>query len=163
LHTVGGIIGAAVAPALGGGRERRSYLPLTHYWDEEDYEPVPLTQRGRPGRAPSLPSAVKLFWWTLLLLMGVVPLLVLGWTSRGSGFTHQLPSAIYIGVIIILFVLPGLQLGAALVTALILAVSPRPDKGYQFRQLGKIVLGVVVGTLLGVLVMVGVFVVLTHR
>jgi hypothetical protein len=106
---------------------------------------------------------VKLFWWTLLLLMGVVPLLVLGWTSRGSGFTHQLPSAIYIGVIIILFVLPGLQLGAALVTALILAVSPRPDKGYQFRQLGKIVLGVVVGTLLGVLVMVGVFVVLTHR
>jgi hypothetical protein len=65
------------------------------------------------------------------------------------------------GVIIVL-ILPALQLGSALLTALTLATSSRTDKGYQFRQLGKIVLGVVVGTVLGILIMVGIGLVLSR-
>jgi len=175
--------GAAVAPNIGGGPKPRSYLPLTYYWDEVDAEPgtwdasardreavtagVPpptATPAGslRPAQHEQAitvptpgPSAVGIFWWALLALVVVGMLLtVLG--SRGS-------DGLVIGVIILLLVLPGLQLGAAFLTALVLALSPRPDKGYQFRQLGKIVLGSVVGAVAGILVMVGLYYVLAHR
>jgi hypothetical protein len=54
---------------------------------------------------------------------------------------------------------PALQLAAAAVVALILAIVPGAHKPYQFGQLGKIVLGCVVGTIFGLLLMgcVGVF------
>jgi hypothetical protein len=96
------------------------------------------------------PSAVSLFWWTLLILVmgGMVFGMLVASGAPGSG------SAIAIPGIIILLVLPGLQLGAAILTAVFLAVSLRPDKRYQFRQLGKIVKGVLAGTALGILVMV---------
>ena len=59
-----------------------------------------------------------------------------------------------IGIIIILLVLPAMQLGAALVTAVILGLSNRPDKRFQAKQLGKIVLGVLAGTFIGIVLMV---------
>ena len=46
-----------------------------------------------------------------------------------------------------------LQLIAAFVTFLILAISSRPDKGYQFTQIA-ITLIVVGGTIIGIVIMV---------
>jgi hypothetical protein len=64
------------------------------------------------------------------------------------------------GLFLNLLFLPLVQLGAALVAALILIASARPDKAAQLRQLGKIVVGTVVGTLLGGLALaIGFFVV----
>src|SRR5262249_33950685 len=46
LHSLGGLIGAAVAPNLGAPGPR-SYMRLTYYWDEEDYDAGPRTLSGR--------------------------------------------------------------------------------------------------------------------
>jgi hypothetical protein len=161
-----------VAPYLGDDPQPNSYPSLTHDGDKEDHQAGALTPsvpdrdaftaEAPPARVPLAesvrsfvderrialpsfgPSAVSLFWGILLILILGGALLSI---SKGGG------DGLIIGVIILLLVLPGLQLGAALVTALILAVSARPDKRYQFLRLGKIVLGVLVGTLLGGLVM----------
>jgi hypothetical protein len=97
-------------------------------------------------------SAVRLFWQALLVLSVLGALL-----SIAGG-----PSGPMAAGFIILLALPLVQLGAAVVTALILAMSEFPDKSYQFRQLGKIVLGLVVGTVLGILAMVLVGMALSH-
>jgi hypothetical protein len=143
-------------------------LPLTSYWDEENYDPGPrgVSPREReavtlePPVAPQLrevehrafdgeigialpgygPSAVTFFWWTLLGL--VVLGFLLSLTNGAEG--------VLIGGVIMLMVLPGMQLGSALITAVVLALSTRPDKNYQFWQLGKVVLGAVVGTVVGI-------------
>jgi hypothetical protein len=125
-----------VAPNL-GSPEPRSYLWRTSYWDEDFNPRIALPKSG--------PSAVSLFWWTLLVL--VTGGMVFGMLTDGG-------AGIAVAGIIVLLVFPGLQLGAAVLTAVFLAVSRRPDRGYQLRQLGKIVKGVLVGTALGILVMV---------
>jgi hypothetical protein len=103
------------------------------------------------ARPTSSLSAVKVFWWTVLGL--VIAGLVLSVAYHREGLV--------VGGIIILLVLPAIQLGAALITAVVLlALVPGVNQGYQFRQLGKIVLGLFVGTILGSLVMWGLFVVL---
>jgi hypothetical protein len=69
------------------------------------------------------------------------------------------------GVVIGLFILalsfPAIQLVCAVVVALWLGVSTRHDKPYQLRQLGKITLGLVVGTVAGIMSMVGIGVVMS--
>jgi hypothetical protein len=58
--------------------------------------------------------------------------------------------------IILALCLPAVQLGSAFVTGLILLLSSRADKYYQLRQLGKITLGIVLGTGVGIVAMVGI-------
>jgi len=170
LHSLGGIIGAAIGANL-GVPEPRNYMPLLSYWDEEETEasppslppgegitaaaPVPAGREPlqpsdperRFGLRNSGPSAVGLFWWTFLVLalLGFVGFNV--WAGGGG--------VSIVGGVILLLTLPAFQLGAGLVAALILAMSSRSDKSYQFRQLGKILLGMVAGTMVGMLVMVG--------
>jgi hypothetical protein len=148
LHSLGALIGAAVAPAIGRGQER-SYLPIAHYWDEEDeYDDAGDSGEYRP-RTPDIalprsgPSSVALFWWVLLALIGLGTLL-----SVVSG-----PEGLMVGWVIMLMVLPFMQLGSALITCIALALSPRQDKRWQFIQLGKITLGVVIGTVAGIAAM----------
>jgi hypothetical protein len=63
------------------------------------------------------------------------------------------PSGLLIGGVIILLIVPGLQVVAAIVTVIILAVSERVDKRFQFEQLGRIVLGVIAGSFIGLALM----------
>jgi hypothetical protein len=98
---------------------------------------------GAPGH-----SAVSLFWWSVLVLTGI-GMVGFAITSGRDSFGLSL--------ILIMLTLPAFQFGAAIVTAIILAVSPRPDKGYQFWQLGKIVLGTVAGTVVGLLLMYAIY------
>ncbi|HEY7426413.1 MAG TPA: hypothetical protein VH682_19425 [Gemmataceae bacterium] len=175
LHSLGGIIGAAVAPNMGSaakpsGSKANWDLLLAHYWEEIE-EPGPLgparegitaTREGITAGAPAAPaeprpvqqpivlpgrglSAVSLFWWISLILGFGVVLWFSVSASRGG---------LLLGAFILVIFLPAVQLGAALLTAIILAVSAGPHKSYQFQQLGKIGCGVVVGTVVGVLVMV---------
>jgi hypothetical protein len=166
-----------VAASLSGIRpESPSDLPQTHPWDEvkldlstwatarREQEAVTPRVPGPPSPSAesvrslegnrgvtlpaSGPSAVSLFWWTLLIL--VICGIMLGFIKEG-------PNGLVFGLIIIVMVLPGLQLGAAIVAALIMAVSNRPDKSYQLRQIGKIVLGVMVGAGAGILALVVLF------
>ena len=138
LHTVGSLVGAAVAPALGSG----SRMPMTHYYDEDVGIDISVV------RKPGL-SAVTIFWWILCLLIfigfaiGIVE-------NRGGGDT------LIITGVIMLMVFPGLQLASAVITLIVFACWPRYDKFYQLKQLGKITAGIVVGTIAGILAMVGI-------
>jgi hypothetical protein len=177
LHSVGSLIGAAVAPNLG---RQRAYLALIEQWEEEELpspEALPDADRDAitterppapPAAAPASdapfarrdivlphvgPSAVKLFWWSLLVLL-VLALVAL--------VVHSGTEGLVVGGIVILLVLPAGQLLAAIVAAAILAATDRVDKRYQYWQLAKIAAGVVVGTVVGILLMVGIYFLFPH-
>ena len=117
-------------------------MPLTYYFDEETGKEYPLIKK--PGF-----GAVTIFWWILALLTflsfayGIL-------AGRGDG------GAVLITGIVVLLVFPALQLISAVITLIVFAVWPRPDKLYQLAQLGKITLGVVIGTVVGVALMFGI-------
>ncbi len=175
LHSVGGLIGAAVASIKGGeptpesfqqgaaelGRDRRTEGPSLHdpeavkadtsFSDETPTRSLPAPDDTRDFALPVHgSSAVKLFWLSLLALIALGWPLLLAW-NYGPYFTSS-ALLVFSGFILLLW-LPGFQVGACLVTWLILAVSTRPDKRSQLRQLGKILLGVVIGTIVGLLLM----------
>ena len=135
LHSLGSLIGAAVAPALG----RRLPNPITYYEDEETGQPV------RQLRKPGL-SAVTLFWWILCLLIFL-----------GFAYGIMIDSGDMMGTtLVIVMCFPGLQLVSAFLTLILFACWPRPDKSRQLKQLAKITGGVVAGTIAGILLMIGI-------
>ena len=87
---------------------------------------------------------MSLFWWTVLILV---------FSGTVLGFIAEGPNGLAMSLLMIVLVLPGVQLGAAIAVALILAASARPDKSQQLRQISKIALGVVLGTIAGILAM----------
>jgi hypothetical protein len=196
LHTIGGIVGAAVAPALGSRSSAWSHASLIDYWDEEDHPlgRAPVPEAGQeaiikrtitdypppvaPGQeaistqAPRTPrhselaagavpniamtgvSAVKVYWLLSLTALIVGVLISPAWAGRWS---IEVP---IISLIILLLVFPAVQLVCALITLSWLALSSRPDRSFQMKQLGKMTLGLFLGTVAGILVMVGIAVVL---
>src|SRR5262245_61862210 len=124
LHSIGGIVGAVVAPHVGGRTRPGPYLPPPPYRDDHEglrpwspppreavtaEDPLapaqPLPPLG-PAEGPprvalpgSGPSAVSLFWWVLLALVLFGCLL---------GGAYAGPQGPLIAGVIILLVLPGL-------------------------------------------------------
>jgi MFS family permease len=181
LHTIGGLIGAAVAPALGDRYQSDSLSLLTEDGDEGQFDapapptsvtnseavtstpPAPLTTQAPPEgsstesvRASALivrrHSAVRLFWWTLTVLAVFSFVCCLL-----TGTTD-----IVAGLFLILIGLPAIQLAAIVVTAVILTVWRRPDKEDQFELLGKLTFGWFVGTLFGAIGTVAVLFLIVH-
>ncbi|MSQ93166.1 MAG: hypothetical protein EXR98_01270 [Gemmataceae bacterium] len=137
LHTLGSIVAAAVAPALGRGQA----MQMIYYYDEETGEEMPLV------RKPGL-SAVVVFWWMLcfLLFLGFAYAIL---AAQGN------TSYLMVAAVIIAMAFPLIQLASAFFTAIVFACWPRPDKGYQLKQLAKITGGVVAGSIVGIVAMVG--------
>jgi len=92
------------------------------------------------------------FW--LLSLVAVV---------LGALWGATLGDTFIVGIIIVLLVFPAVQLVCAIITAIWLGLSSRPDKAFQFKQLGKVTAGLFLGTLAGILVMVGLVVLFSGR
>jgi hypothetical protein len=141
LHTVGGLIGAGIAPAFG----RKNRMPILYYYDEEFDVALPSIQKTGV-------SAVKVFW--LISLICAILGALIGLVEGAEGFV--------VGLVILALVYPAVQLGSAMLVAFWLAVSSRDDKRYQFKQLGKITLGLFLGTVAGILTMVVIGVMLSH-
>jgi hypothetical protein len=139
---VGGIVGAGVAPAIG----KNNPMPLNTYYDEE-YD-VSIPNIARPGV-----SAVKVFWF--LSLGAAILGTLIGAAYGGEGFI--------VGLVILALVFPAVQLVAALITLFWLALSSRPDKSFQLLQIGKLTLGLVIGTVAGIVGMIGIGVILSGR
>ena len=137
LHTLGSLVGAAVAPAIGSGKP----ITMTHYYDDETGRQYPLINK--PGL-----SAVNLFWWILCFLIFLC--FTFGIVTDAGG------TSVMITGIVVLMVFPALQLASLFLTLIVYACWPRPDKFYQLQQLAKVALGVVLGTVVGTLVMVGI-------
>jgi hypothetical protein len=149
LHSLGALIGAAVAPAVGTRRG-----PATQ--EEEDYADFPAAA-GQPHGA----SAVRIFWLSVLIL-GSLVLAGMAVTAVANG-PGDVAVGLMVGGIAILMALPALLLAAALATTVVLAVSSRPDKYREFVQLGRITAGVVIGTVVGVIPMACLLFVVTRR
>ena len=177
LHSLGAIVGSLVGPKMGGRPKNAwEHLSLVEDWDDEKYTPgsfaatnsagiteqapplaanSPKSSRaddGAPGIALSSShrSATSLFWWSVLAF-AALGLVGIGLAVGGSG-GHLFGALLGFGFGV-LMTFPLLQLLAAAATAVILAISTRPDKHYQYRQLAKITLGMLCGTSIGLLVM----------
>jgi len=164
---VGAIIGAAIAPNMGGGSKK-------DYWDSEGYshtvqatsnpDPQAITAEDPSARAtPSKRSdptfseeeqrigltrsrlSAQLVFWLTFPVLAVIGIVI------GSISYREAPRWVVISVI--LLGLPAVQFVAIMVTALIIGVAARPSRTYQFRQLGKIFLGTLAGAFLGALAM----------
>jgi hypothetical protein len=142
LHTLGGIIGSAVAPGYG----KNNRMPITSYYDEQ-----PDTVD--PNAPQTGASAVQVYW--ILSLVGAILGAWVGAMQGGEGFI--------IGLVILAMVFPAVQLVMAIITAIWLGASSRPDRSFQLGQIGRITLGLVVGTVVGILTMVVIGVVMSSR
>jgi hypothetical protein len=152
-----------------------SHLSLIEDWDEEDFEPGPApgaktdweaitekatTAPARPGVSTSaVPniasagvSAVSVFW--LLTLAAAVLGVLLGCIEGSNGFI--------VDVVIELLVFPVVQLVLAIIVGIGFACTSRPDKWFQLKQLGKLTLGLFLGTVAGILAMVVVGVIMSR-
>jgi hypothetical protein len=126
LHSLGALIGAAVAPT----------------WGSSDTMPRQHGDAAKVAPSASRCSAVVVFWITLVVLLLIAVALL--WARQGNASE---------AVVIIAIAFPGLQLAAVIVTAFVLTAAGGADDGYQWRQLGKIFIGAIAGTLIGAAVM----------
>jgi hypothetical protein len=182
LHTLGGIIGAAIAPKLGSQSSAWSHLSLIEYWDEEDHKPAPATgtavedeaitankpnsseksavpRQPMPDIAKTGVSGVKMYWFVTLICVcaSFVYITTLAPEAGGGGGAPLFAPRIA-GLLILALGFPAIQLVSAIITAIWLALSRRPDRSFQLVQLGKITLGLILGTVAGIVAMVGIWV-----
>jgi hypothetical protein len=131
LHTIGGLIGAAAAPVFGAGAVP---TPFHYDVDDPDTELPPLT---KPGL-----SAISVYWFSFLILT-----VLGGLIGLANGI---------VGIVFLVLGLPLVQIAAVVVSAILLAFNSRSVEDGQLWTLGKIALGIIVGTGLGVASMFGI-------
>lgn len=142
LHSLGGIIGAAMADKIGRGKS----VPREASQTREDV-----------ARQDSMASASRLYWWTFLVLSflvfaGGVPLAVV---NLQPGPDRWLNAFLMVGVGVVFF-FPILQLAASAIAALLLACRwprARALRSAGLGQLARIALGVVVGVVAAIIAM----------
>jgi hypothetical protein len=130
LHSLGGLIGAGIGSAGSRGR-----------------------------------SAVGVYWLVLFLLAVVTEtgsILLLFVEETKSGVTvmgSQFESGIGAGLLILIMAAPAVQLAASIVAAIVVAIDWGPtfvdDQNARLGAIGRITLGTVIGTGIGVLFMLG--------
>jgi hypothetical protein len=128
LHSVGGGLGAlaAIVPAV------PAELPL------------PPASASGPPLEPRY-SANGLYWSITLILCGLVGAYVMASRTGRSDFSAAL--------LIVAMTFPGMQLGASVVSALVIAGSTRVGKEYRLRHLWKITWRSMLGAVIGILLM----------
>ena len=140
LHTIGGLVGGLVGSLL---RVRPS--PPVQKQDEDS--PFPF-RRDEPG--PSFTLSAGFVYWVLFSLLSLGTFLY--FLLQDDPSTRE---PIWAGILTVLF-MPGVQLAAALLAVLVVAVCPAglmPDKRAALVRIGKISLWAFVGGLAGTLLM----------
>ena len=127
LHTLGGMIGVAVAG---------------------NYRAVPEEPVDLPNPSKRLPSSQGLFWSSFF--SGGVTCILLAFLLN----IEQPSRVIEMTVLLMSIFGPGWLLGACVISAFLIAVRIEPplQKGY-WGHLGKIARGIVIGSIVGVVVM----------
>ena len=167
LHSVGSLLGAVVAPAFGAPASSPITIPpgvadrVTSPPPEtgikavesaiQSDRPAPIRLEADEDRPSVLyaggsgVTAVSLFW---MILFAISVVCGIWFTSVGGGDSCG-------GALLILaMTMPAVQLASIVLVAIVLSFWTRPDRGYQFSQLGRVTLGTVVGTVAGVLLMI---------
>ncbi len=145
LHTIGGLVGAiqgSVSPAR-TGPEYRNYQR-----DPNDIDaPFPFRRDAQEEEPPLMPVPL-VYWLIVLMLCGATSFI----TYLNNGARD--PSMLVAGGFIAVMILPALQLGASILTTLIVLIF-YPNKGEPLTRIGKITLWSFVGTAVGMLAMAG--------
>jgi hypothetical protein len=138
LHSIGGVIGGVIGTL-------RSLNPSRPAPFDDDAPPF---QRGA-FEEPNLPLPVPLVYWLLVLCLGAV-WATLVYFSNGPGS----PQALIGGWFAAVLILPMLQLGASVLTAILVRLF-WGDQSIPLRRVGWITLYSVVGALAGLGIMCG--------
>jgi hypothetical protein len=155
LHTIGGLIGAGLASGIAGATERPRYPD--YYYHPEDYPGLVLP----PRRSPTL-SAVAIYWITFAGLTTLTA--VLSCMGYGGGPTRMgSMEGAGAALLILAIFLPAVQLAASVLAIILAAVTDLPNAGARVWAVGKITLGMVLGTAVGMGIMVVLYVGLTAR
>jgi hypothetical protein len=148
LHMVGGVIGGLTGSLLPvAPRPKMVYDPDA---------PFPFRRDEFYDEEEILFSPTLLYW---LLVLGLTSLFSVGWFVAEGGMAQ--PEYLLWGFLLAVFgLLPFLQLGASLLTCLVVAVF-YTDKRTAFVRVGKITLWSFVGALIGTCVMLGACIAMT--
>jgi hypothetical protein len=149
LHSLGSLAGAIAGsfdradPPDPGGKGKG--VPPAGLRDDELDGPV----AGAPAKPGSAPVAATIFWWSAAALAVL--------TIVASPMIWD-PTIPVLGIGVLIFFLPGVLLGGAVVSALVIASTPtlRGNPG-EWKRLGWITLGIVAGALIGGILMVPLF------
>jgi hypothetical protein len=155
LHTVGSAIGALWAGGFTcpqGGKRRV---------DEEIDIPADFAGafKGQPGvrRQRAFPSSQALFWWSFLVVILLTAIVVLIY-SAGMG-----SDVFWTFVALILMAGPLFMLGASFLMFVLLLCFPNlPPEGRYWHYWGRITLGIIAGSLVGLALMVVPFLLLSR-
>lgn len=124
LHAIGGLIGAGVASP--------SKTPPPE---------VPPASADGVAEVPDH-SAAKLYWSLVIIASAIVAASASASDEAG------------VGLLILALLLPGVQLGASFLAAIVLLCSKRDDRFHRLRHLGKITLYAFAGGLIGMVLMI---------
>jgi hypothetical protein len=146
LHSVGSVIGAVVAGNRGATEApERSPDPVL---DDLSTERI-----GQSGAA--------LFWRITVGLVGAifgVVALVLLFQASGNApqRSNDLWGALLLTGLFILMGFPLVQFASAIIALIGLSLTNRPDRGIQMKQVGRILVGTILGCVAGLAVMFGI-------
>ncbi|MCI0459377.1 MAG: hypothetical protein L0Z62_20700 [Gemmataceae bacterium] len=144
LHTIGGLLGAAIGSAVGSTVAPRAPRPYP-----SDEELVDRHGRRLFSHTSASISAVALYWFTLLGLIGLTFVLsCAGGALRGRADSFEYGPGW--GLMILALFLPGIQLVASVITMFLAAVTNWNDAAARVWVVAKITLGTVIGTGIGI-------------
>jgi hypothetical protein len=144
LHSIGGLIGALIGTFIPGRRPPEPYPPPGYYG--EQYVPPPV-----PRRSSALPAAG--LYWIILAMLTMLVFLV-----SCVGYAHELAGpgifdGVGAGLLILAIFLPGVQIVASLIAMLAAALTDTQNAAARLWTIGKITLGTLLGTGVGIGIM----------
>jgi hypothetical protein len=148
LHTIGGLIGSAVAPTVGAARRPEPLRSAEAADYADDYRDPRHSPPPGPERAGI--SAVALYWLSTAALCVIGTSIAALLAAAGDG------SELVLWGFALLMFFPVVQVVAAIPPAGYFLFTKRPDRGFEFMQLARIMFGLIVGTIMGVVVMVAI-------
>jgi hypothetical protein len=159
LHTIGGAIGASWA----GNYHGKGPLDL-----QEESAASPRSPRGFDDQSGSLPGVQSLFWSSVgivFLIQVIIALLIYYAEITSNQLGTELFTTVSIGSGAALILLGPLYfLAACVVMAIRIGLSPALRQDHQyFLATGKIAGGTILGTLIGIGIMVGIYFIMVAR
>jgi hypothetical protein len=138
LHTIGGLIGGIVGSVTPIPREPRPVdpdFPFPFRRDEEEEDPMPV------------PAGV--LYWIMLMVSVAAATLYYYWKEGRQRFDD-----LYLGVLVALFFLPGLQIAATIASFIVVGLF-YTDKVNATKRIARITGWSLAGTALGIALMGG--------
>ena len=160
LHSLGSLIGAAIAPTVGAKSDAATTVPGVCEGEVDGAFATSLNDPNYGQVGGPIPrireyfgfSSVAVFWWltfVLTFLCFAVPVLT---ETDATVLADRLGAmALFVAMLF-----PAVQLASAVLTFIGFAAWSRPDRTRQLGQIGKIAAGIFGGAIVGIFAMVAI-------